>query len=489
MILISYNPGVARSRFRPGSAGYPPSARTRLPVLTLINVSSYITIFIFYLLTAFIKSMNNFEAMPAIPLRQGLMALSPALVFLLLYVVVSLAIGDFYVMPITVALLAASVWGMLITRRLKLSERIEVFSKAAAHTNILYMIWIFILAGAFASLAKGIGAIDATVSLTLQAFPASFLLPAIFVAACFISMSIGTSVGTIVALVPLIVELAHTGGGNVALYVATALGGAFFGDNLSFISDTTIAATRTQGCNMADKFKANFRIVLPAALVTLTLYIILGHDVSMAAPPSDAPWWLIIPYLVIIATALCGLNVTIVLILGIAVSILLGFCRNISILEQCRLMGDGIDSMGQLIIITLLAAGMLGLIKRNGGIDFILQRLNSRIKGRRGAQASIALLVGLVNLCTANNTVAIITVGSISKDIAGRYGVPASKSASLLDTSSCIIQCLIPYGAQTLLATGLAAISPGALWPYLYYPWALTGCLIISILIKRDRNH
>ena len=423
-----------------------------------------------------------------IPASRGWLALSPAIVFLILYVAVSLIIGDFYVMPITVALLAASVWGVAICPRLSLSKRIEVFSSAAAHTNILYMVWIFVLAGAFASLAKGIGAIDATVALTIKVFPPDFLLPAIFLAACFVSISIGTSVGTVVALVPLIVELANTGGGNIALYVATCLGGAFFGDNLSFISDTTIAATRTQGCDMRDKFKANFRIVLPAALITLGVYLFMGHEAALEAPASQAPWWLVIPYLVIIATALSGINVTIVLLCGICSAIVFGLFRNVSLMDACRMMGEGIDSMGQLIIVTLLAAGMLGMIRKMGGIGYLLDMLTRRVNGRRGAKACIAMLVSLVNLCTANNTVAIITVGSISKEISSRYGISAKKSASILDTCSCIVQSLIPYGAQTLLATGLAGISPAAPWPYLYYSWALTLCVAVSILYTNPRK-
>lgn len=413
--------------------------------------------------------------------------MSPAAVFLLLYVAVSLAIGDFYVMPITVALLAASVWAVIICRGHRLTDRIEMFSRAAGHSNILYMVWIFVLAGAFAALAKSIGAIDATVCLTLRIFPQEFLLPAIFAAACFISLSIGTSVGTVVALVPLVVELAGTGGGNVPLYVATALGGAFFGDNLSFISDTTIAATRTQGCSMADKFRANLAIVLPAAVVALALYTIIGQDTSLTAPDHGAPWWLMTPYLVIIATALSGINVTIVLLCGILTAIVLGAATGLGLLDACRIMGEGIDSMGQLIIITLLAAGMLGMIKAMGGIDYLLARMTRRVHGTRGAQCCIAAIVSIVNLCTANNTVAIITVGSISRDIATRYGITPKKTASLLDTCSCIVQCLIPYGAQTLLATGLAGISPAAPWPYLYYPWALAVAVGISILIKRRR--
>lgn len=415
----------------------------------------------------------------------GLLALSPALVFLVLYVVVSLVIGDFYVMPITVALIAASVWAIILFRGRTLTDRIETFSRAAGHSNILYMVWIFILAGGFAALAKGIGAIDATVHAMLYVFPPTFILPGIFAAACFISLSIGTSVGTVVALVPLIVELAEAGGGNVALYVATVLGGAFFGDNLSFISDTTIAATRTQGCNMADKFKANLKIVLPAAIITLALYMFLGNETGglHERTPVDAPWWLMTPYLVIIVTALMGINVSVVLLLGTLSALILGLFRGVGVLDACTVIGAGVDSMGQLIIITLLAAGMLGMIKAMGGISYLLHVLTLRVGSARGARACIAAIVSLVNLCTANNTVAIITVGSISRDIASRYGISPRQTASLLDTCSCIVQCLIPYGAQTLLATGLAGISPATPWPYLYYPWALALMVGGAILV------
>ena len=420
---------------------------------------------------------------------RGLAALSPAVVFLLLYVAVSLVIGDFYVMPVTVALLAASAWAIAIDRGPSLATRIERFSAAAGHTNILYMIWIFVMAGAFAALAKGIGAIDATVELTLQVFPATLLLPAIFVAACFISLAIGTSVGTIVAIVPLVVELASEGGGNMALFVATALGGAFFGDNRSFISDTTIAARRTQGCSMSDKFRANFRIVFPAALVALTLYFFIGSDLQLNVTENNSDPWMILPYLIVIATALAGINVLIVLTCGIASALLLGtLTGKVTLIESCRLMGEGIGGMGELIVITLLAAGMLGLIKAMGGIDFLLMRLTSKVSGKRGAQACIALLVSMVNLCTANNTVAILSVGSISRSISERYGITPRRTASLLDTCSCIVQCLIPYGAQTLLATGLAHISPAAPWPYLYYPWTLAGAVILAVILPAPRR-
>lgn len=403
-------------------------------------------------------------------------------VFLLLYVAVSVIIGDFYKMPISVALVVASMWAMVVFRDEPLYERIETFSRAAGHSNILYMIWVFVLAGAFAAIAKEIGAVDATVNLTLRVFPPDFVVPTLFMAACFISLSVGTSVGTVVALTPLAVELAVMSEGNVAFYVAVVLGGAFFGDNLSFISDTTIAATRSQGCGMADKFKANLWIALPAAVATLAAYIVMSSGSQPIVMEQNSDSWLILPYLVVIVTAIIGINVTVVLTLGIATALVLGACNGFSLIDMARFGGDGIAGMGDLIVITLLASGMLGIIKAAGGIDYLLQCLTAHISGKRGAQAVLAFLVGAVNLCTANNTVAIITVGGISRDIAYRYGIDPRKSASLLDSASCVVQCLIPYGAQTLLATSLAGISPAAPFPYLYYPWALAAMIALSIV-------
>lgn len=420
-----------------------------------------------------------------IPTRLGLLALSPIAVFLLMYVAVSVIIGDFYKMPIAAAIVVASVWAITIYRGHTLSERIETFSRAAGHSNIMYMIWIFILAGAFASVAKGIGAVDATVNLTLRFFPSSLIIPGIFIAACFISISVGTSVGTVVALTPLAVEMAGAGGRNVPFYVAVVLGGAFFGDNLSFISDTTIAATRSQGCKMADKFKANLKLALPAAAVTLILYFFMGQGTPVIPVSDDTDYRLVIPYIIVIATAVAGINVTIVLSLGFASAMILGLINGYGIIELFGFMGAGIDSMGNLIIITLLSAGMLGVIRAAGGINYLLQVLTRSVSGTRGAQGCIALLVSLVNLCTANNTVAIITTGPIAREIGTRYGVDPRKNASLLDTCSCIVQCLIPYGAQTLLATSLAGISPAAPFPYLYYPWALAIAVLVSVLVKK----
>ncbi|MDE5554548.1 MAG: Na+/H+ antiporter NhaC family protein [Muribaculaceae bacterium] len=421
--------------------------------------------------------------------RQGLLALSPIFVFLLLYLVVSMVIGDFYKMPISVAFIAASVWAVIIDYKKPLSERIETFSRAAGSSNIIYMIWIFILAGAFASLAKEIGAIDATVNATLKFLPHELILPGMFLAACFISLSIGTSVGTVVALVPLAVDLAGCSGGNVALFVAAVLGGAFFGDNLSFISDTTIAATRTQSVAMNVKFKANFIIVLPAAIVALVIYTVLGYSGEVDAVIGEVNVLLLLPYVLVIILALVGLNVTVVLVSGIVSAIIIAVAtEGYSLLDLAGFLGSGIDSMGDLIIITLVSAGMLGIIKATGGIDYMLQQMTRRIHGVRGAKLSIAALVSAVNVCTANNTVAILTVGSLSQKIAKHYGISGARTASLLDTCSCIMQCLLPYGAQTLLAVGLAGLSPGDPWPYLYYPWALAAAVMVSIIFGERKT-
>jgi len=419
----------------------------------------------------------------SISLGRGLKGLSPVIIFLLLYVVVSLIAGDFYVMPFSVALLVASAWGVAISKG-SIVERLEIFSRAAGHSNIIYMIWIFILAGAFASLAKEMGAVDATVALTLRYMPPSMLVPGMFVAACFISLSVGTSVGTVVALAPLAAEIAAGAGVSAPFMIAVVLGGAFFGD-LSFISDTTIASTRSQGCDMSDKFRANIRIALPAALLTLCIYLFQTFDAKPTSLPVDvSASWLVLPYLIVVVTAVARINVTIVLSLGILSALVMGLFIGYTPVAMAGFMGAGIDGMGNLIVITLMSAGMLGLVKACGGIEWLLQSLTRHISGMRGAEVCVSLLVGLVNMCTANNTVAIITVGSLTREISKRFGIAPRKAASLLDTSSCIVQCIIPYGAQTLLACSLAGISPAEPFSYLYYPWALAVCVAVSIIVK-----
>lgn len=418
----------------------------------------------------------------------GLFLLSPLFVFLILYLGISIVIGDFYKIPLSVALLVAIVWALFTFRSIPFTQRVERFAQEAGNSNVLYMVWIFVLAGTFASLADKTGGVEATVSLTMNQLPSWFVVPGIFIAACFISMAIGTSVGTVVALTPLAVTYAQQAGADIPFFVAVILGGAFFGDNLSFISDTTIAATRTQGCKMDEKFKANFKIVFPAAVITLILYLFNDSSGYHIEQVTDVNPLLIIPYITVIILAIIGVNVTVTLLSGIALSVIIALFERIDVFNILGYMGEGIDGMGNLIIITLLAAGMLGLIKASGGIDFLMRQLTKRLSGKRGAKWSIASLVAIVNLATANNTVAILTVGSISKDISQRYGIVPRQTASILDTASCIVQCLIPYGAQTLLATTMAQINPTAPWTYLFYPWALFITLSLSMMINRKKT-
>lgn len=417
-------------------------------------------------------------------------ALSPLLVFLCLYLVTSLIVNDFYKVPITVAFLISSVYAICITKGLPLNDRIMQFSVGASNKNILLMIWIFILAGAFAQSAKDIGSIDATVNLTLQLLPENLLLAGIFLAACFISLSIGTSVGTIVALVPVVAGIAEKTELSMPFMTAIVVGGAFFGDNLSFISDTTIAATRTQGCVMRDKFRANFLIVLPAALLVLAWYIYRGLDISIVNETQQVEWIKVIPYIIVLLTAFFGLNVTIVLLLGILSTSIVGIATgSITFFDWFSSMGTGISGMGELIIVTLLAGGMLELIRFNGGVDYILQTLTRRINGKRGAEFCIAALVSIANVCTANNTIAIITVGPLVRDIANRYKIDNRKSASILDTFSCAIQGIIPYGAQLLIAAKLAVLSPLSVIEYLYYPIAIGIMATISIILRYPKRY
>ncbi|MBP3669697.1 MAG: Na+/H+ antiporter NhaC family protein [Bacteroides sp.] len=422
--------------------------------------------------------------------KPNIWALTPLFVFLCLYLVTSLIVNDFYKIPITVAFLVSSVYAICITKGLPLNSRIMQFSSGAADKNIMLMIWIFILAGAFAQSAKDIGAIDATVNLTLQLLPSNLLLAGIFLAACFISLSIGTSVGTIVALVPVVAGIADKTGMDMPFMTAIVVGGAFFGDNLSFISDTTIAATRTQGCAMRDKFRSNFLIVLPAALLVLGWYIFKGMNLTIVQETTQVEWIKVIPYLIVLLTAFLGLNVALVLILGIISTGMVGIITgSITFFDWFGSMGSGITNMGELLIVTLLAGGMLELIRFNGGVDYILQTLTKRVNSKRGAEFCIAALVSIANFCTANNTIAIITVGPIASDIATRYGVDKRKSASILDTFSCMVQGIIPYGAQMLIAAKLTSISPISIIGYLYYPMAIGIMAILSIWLRYPKKY
>jgi len=422
-------------------------------------------------------------------MKRGMLALSPIVVLLTVYLAMSLASGDFYRISISVAFVVAAVYAVAALRGISrsLHERISIFSEGASDKNILYMIWIFILAGIFASTAKAMGAVDATVHFTMRFVPTEFLPAGIFLAACFVSLSIGTSVGTIVALTPVVTGLAAQMGVDIAQMVAIVVGGAFFGDNLSFISDTTIAATMTQGCNMRDKFRTNLLIVLPAALLSLGLYLFFGLSGGTDAVEvtSVAEWYKTIPYLLVLICAIGGMNVLVVLVLGIVATIIIGLaCGSLSVVSFCEEAGEGVLSMGELIIITLLAGGLMGMVKQGGGFEFVTRAITHRISGKRGAEAAIAALTVLTDICTANNTIAIITVGPIARDLSERYGVSPRKSASLLDTASCFAQGALPYGAQLLMASGLAGISPIEIIPHLYYPMAIGVMVVLSIVFQ-----
>ncbi len=422
--------------------------------------------------------------------KKGLYALSPLFVFILVYLVGSLIAGDFYKIPLTVAFLIASIYAIAISEGATLVGRIQHFTRGASTSNLILMLWIFVMAGAFAASAKEMGSIDSTVNLTLSLLPGNMILAGLFIAACFISISIGTSVGTIVALTPIAAGLASSTGANTALLTAVVVGGAFFGDNLSFISDTTIVATQTQHCRMSDKFRVNLYLTLPAAILILMVYIFMGANIQSPAEVPEVEYVKVLPYLVVLVSAAFGMNVMAVLTLGLLMTGIIGMCTGAyDIFGWFGSMGKGITGMGELIIITMMAGGLLEIIRINGGIDYIISQLTRHVSGKRGAELSIAALVSLVNACTANNTVAILTVGEISKDIGDRFGLDNRKCASILDTFSCCMQGLLPYGAQVLMAAGLAMVNPIEIIPYLYYPMTLGIIALMSIVLRYPKKY
>lgn len=408
----------------------------------------------------------------------------------------SIVAGDFYKVPITVAFMLSSIYAVIVcggipTRGgMPIAERITIFSRGASMGNLMLMLWIFVLAGAFANTAKVMGSIDATVNLTLSILPGNMLLAGLFLAACFVSVSIGTSVGTIVALTPIAAGVAHSTGASVPMLTAVIVGGSLFGDNLSFISDTTIAATSTQGCRQSDKFRVNSFLVMPVAVIILAIYTFMGSGIESPHTTGEVSIIKVLPYIVVLVAAICGMNVMAVLTIGILLTGAIGMIDgSFDVFGWFGAMGEGITGMGELIIITMMAGGMLELIKANGGIDCVISVLTRRIKTKRGAEMSIAALVGVVDLCTANNTVSIITTGGIAKQIGDRFGIDNRKCASILDTISCCVQGIIPYGAQLLMAAGLAAVNPVSIMPHLYYPYMLGIVTIIAIIVRYPRRY
>lgn len=421
---------------------------------------------------------------------KGFIALSPLLVFITLYLITSIAAGDFYQMPITVAFMVASIYAVAISGGYTLQRRIAAYSSGAGSPNMMLMLWIFVLAGAFAQAAKTMGSIDATVNVTLSLLPSNMLLAGLFLAACFISLSIGTSVGTIIALTPIAAGLANHTAASIPLMTAVVVGGSLFGDNLSFISDTTVVATSTQECKMKDKFHVNAFIVMPAAAVILLIYLLLGQNISSPTDIAEIEFLKVTPYLIVLICAIFGMNVMAVLTLGLLLTGVIGIADgSYDFFGWTKAMGQGIANMGELIIITMMAGGLLEVIKQNGGIDFIIQTLIRHVKDKRGAELAIGTLVALVDICTANNTVAIMTVGPIAKQVGDRYGVDNRKCASILDTFSCAMQGIIPYGAQLLMAAGLAAINPIDIIPWLFYPIAIGIAALLSILLRYPKRY
>ena len=432
--------------------------------------------------------------------KKGLLALSPLFFLIVLIVAFTVYSVDSShkdtSLSLTVAFMISSIYAVAISGGMPVRKRVDTYSKGAGANNLMLMLWIYVLAGSFAASAKAMGAVDATVNLALSILPASMILPGLFLAACFISVSIGTSVGTVVALVPIAAGLAHSMDANVGMMTAIIVGGAYFGDNLSFISDTTVVATQTQNCKMSDKFKVNSMIVVPAAVLVLIAYSVMGVGLQAPTHINEVEYMKVLPYLTVLVTAIAGMNVMAVLTLGTLLcgaigigSHLLGASGSYDLFGWFSAMGNGIIGMGELIIIAMMAGGMLEIIRENGGIDFIINKITAHVNSKRGAELSIAALVSMVNICTANNTVAILTVGNISKKIGDRFGVDNRKAASILDTFSCMVQGLIPYGVQMLLAAGLANLSPMDILPYLYYPLAIGVAALLAILLRYPKRY
>lgn len=432
--------------------------------------------------------------------KKGLLALSP--LFLLIVLIVAFTVYSVDAshkdtnLSLTVAFMISSIYAIAISGGMPIKSRVDTYSKGAGANNLMLMLWIYVLAGSFAASAKAMGAVDATVNLALSILPASMILPGLFLAACFISVSIGTSVGTVVALVPIAAGLAHSMDVNTGMMTAIIVGGAYFGDNLSFISDTTVVATQTQNCKMSDKFRVNSLIVVPAAVIVLAIYAVMGIGLQAPTDIPEVEYVKVVPYLVVLVTAVAGMNVMAVLTMGtllcgvIGVSCqLLGATGGYGLFGWFSAMGNGIIGMGELVIIAMMAGGMLEIIRENGGINYIIDKITAHVSNKRGAELAIAALVSMVNVCTANNTVAILTVGNIAKKIGDKFGVDNRKAASILDTFSCTVQGLIPYGVQMLLAAGLANLSPMDILPYLYYPLAIGIAALFSILFRYPKRY
>ncbi|WP_018664696.1 Na+/H+ antiporter NhaC family protein [Heyndrickxia acidiproducens] len=422
--------------------------------------------------------------------KENFFALLPLLIFVLLFLGTGILSKDFSKMPLSVAVITASAVALMMNRKESLAKKVDIFCRGAGHPNIILMCLIFILAGAFAGVAKEMGAVESTVNLGLSILPENLLMPGLFIIGCFISLSMGTSMGTVVALAPIGVGIAQQTDISMALAMATVIGGAMFGDNLSVISDTTIAAVRTQNTKMNDKFKVNFFIVLPGAIITaIILAAITAGNHGAISGSHTYEWVKILPYVAVLISALAGVNVLVVLLGGTIFAGIVGFTYgSYDFSGFLQTVAKGVASMEDLAIISLLIGGTVELIHYNGGIQYLLHFITSKIKSRKGAEFGIAGLVSVVDVATANNTISIVITGPLAKEIADQYGIDARKSASLLDMFSSVWQGIVPYGGQFLAAAGLASISPVSMMPYSFYPVLMGICGVIAILIHYPRN-
>ena len=422
-------------------------------------------------------------------MKKGLLALSPIAAMIVLLIVLSAYYGGVSNAPLLFIFVITAMIAVGLTRGIPLGERISIFSQGAGSPKLLLMVWIFMLAGAFAATAKEMGAAGAMVDLTLRILPTNFALAGLFIAACLTSICMGTSVGTIVALMPIATGLAEATTMTLPVVAAAVVGGAFFGDNLSVISDTTIVATQSQGCRMSDKFRFNIRMVTPAAILVTVLYIFLGWSTKGIAAEGEILWWKVMPYIVVFVCAICRINVLVVLALGCMLTCATGIIDGSYDLiswEEAAL--RGVMGMSELILISLLAGGIFALIRYNGGFDFMISRMTRHLKSSMGAEWSICGLVAFANICTANNTIAILSVGDIARHLAEKFDIDPRRSASLLDTTSCCVQGLLPYGAQLLMASGIAGISAMSIVPWLFYPFFLSLTVIATIVCRKRQK-
>lgn len=420
------------------------------------------------------------------PKKGNPLALLPIGVFLVLFLGTGIATKDFYRMPVLVAFLIAAAVAFLPNRKESMATKLEIFCNGAGENNIILMCIIFLLAGAFSNVAKSMGAVESTVNLSLSILPTNLLVAGLFIIACFISVSMGTSVGTITALTPIGIGIAQKTGMPVALIIGAIIGGGMFGDNLSMISDTTIAAVRTQGCELKDKFKTNFLIVLPAAILTIIILTVIasGYQTTLEG---DYAYSIVkvLPYLAVLIGALAGVNVFALLGGGALFAGIIGMMNgSFDFFGFMQAAGEGMMGMEDLAMLSIVIGGTLALIKHNGGIDFLLNSIKSRIKTKKGAEFGIAALVSVVDLCTANNTIAIVMAGPLAKDIAEEFNIAPKRTASLLDIFSSCWQGMIPYGAQILSAAGLAAVSPMELLPFIFYPMLMGLCGLLAIAFE-----